>query len=455
MKYILYVLTLLLMLGCGSQKKTVVAEPEPRPSWVSSKPVEGNAYSGIGMAYKSSGSDFIAIAKNNALNDLASEISVNISSNSLFYQIEQDDNLRAEFQANTRLKSKENLEGYELVASYENANEYWVYYKLNKAQFLTLKEKRLQNAIGLAKQFYTNSVQFKEQGLFAESIKFNIKALAALKDYLADPITTTWNDQEVFIIPELYSNLQETVSSIKLIPPQTSIATKRGQAISSSQLYFLATNKNGDKLAGLPVYFFYSGQRITNNQLYTNANGVVGFTINKVTSTNNKEYFQANINMVALVSESTDDPFIRKLVAKISAPEARIEITIEKPQIYIESTELNLDKTMANKYLANAFKQNFIAEGFDIANSKKQADYFLKIEANTQADGMQQKLVSASLYATITFTDHNESLLYEKPISNFKGVQLTTEKAGEDAYRKLASEIDKRYFREMRRKVFD
>ena len=113
MKQFAHIIFAFLLVSCGTQKEVVTEEPvAPRPSWVTSKPIDPGMYSGIGMAYKSAGADYIAIAKNNALNDLASEISVNISSSSLFYQIEQDDNLREEFQANTQLKSKENLEGY-------------------------------------------------------------------------------------------------------------------------------------------------------------------------------------------------------------------------------------------------------------------------------------------------------------------------------------------------------
>ena len=90
----------LLLTSCGSPKEVAPIEPPaPRPSWVSSKPINSGMYSGIGMAYKSAGADYIAMAKNNALNDLASEISVNISSSSLFYQIEQDDNLLLEIRS--------------------------------------------------------------------------------------------------------------------------------------------------------------------------------------------------------------------------------------------------------------------------------------------------------------------------------------------------------------------
>lgn len=456
MKQISRIIFALLLISCGTQKETVTEEPiEPRPSWVSSKPIDPTAYSGIGMAYKSAGADYIAIAKNNALNDLASEISVNISSSSLFYQIEQDDNLREEFQANTQLKSKENLVGYELVGSYENSNEYWIYYRLDKAGYTALKRQREESAIALAKQLYQNAIEFKAKQQYAESIKFNVKAIAALKDFMAEPLQTNIDGEDVFLHVELFSKLQQSVSEIELSALHKLIQTKRGQSISAEQLTFSCTSTNGNALAGIPVFLYYSGARIPNNQVYSNVNGLVSYTIPKVTSKNNKEYFQANLNMVSLVSEATDDPFIRKLLAKVSGPEERIEINIEKPKVYIQTSEYNLGRTMPTSPLASAFKSSFIEEGFSITESEKDADYRLNISAKTRVAEKNDRYATANLDAIFGLRGKDAQLIYEKQVQSFQGLQLTPEKAGEDAYKKLAKEIEKRYFREMRRKVFD
>ncbi|MCT4624071.1 MAG: LPP20 family lipoprotein, partial [Schleiferiaceae bacterium] len=98
---LVYLFSIFFLIGCSSTK---VIEPEPTvapaPNWVKQKPIESPYYSGIGMAIKSS-PDYLAIAKNNALNDLASEISVQIKSSSVLYQVENNDRFREEFKANT------------------------------------------------------------------------------------------------------------------------------------------------------------------------------------------------------------------------------------------------------------------------------------------------------------------------------------------------------------------
>ena len=444
-----------LLAACSSNKKVVEETYAERPGWVGGKPIEAGYYSGIGMAYKSAGADYIAIAKNNALNDLASEISVDVNSTSLFYQIEQDENLRQEFQANTRLKSKENLEGYELVGSWENADQYWVYYRLNQYTYENIKAARLQKAIALSKQFFTKAEAFKASGQYAESLKFGTKAIAALKDYMAEPIQTDWHGKEVFLLVELYAFMQQTLSDINLRPLYNQIEVKRGEPVAAEKLTFIASGSKGEFLGGIPIYLYYSGQRITNNQLYTGPSGTVGYTLNKVTSTNNKEYMQANINMVTLVSEATEDSFVRKLLAKLSGPEARIEIEILKSLVFIEAVEKNLGNEMNTKPLSNAYMQSFIEEGFAISATKALADYVLRIEADTRPGTNQGKFNTAALDVHIEFYRGTGELLYDKQVQGYMGMQLNHDKAGEDAYKKLAAEITKRYFREMRRQVFE
>jgi hypothetical protein len=441
--------------ACGSQKE-LVQEPEaaPKPGWVNGKPIENGYYAGIGTATKSSGADYASIAKNNALNDLASEISVNVSSNSLFYQIEQDDNLREEFQANTRLNSKENLEGYELVGTWEDENQYWIYYRLNKYVYEEIKQKRLNKAVAFSKQLFSKAETFRDAGQYAESLKFGVKAIGALKEHMADPIQTEWQGRDVFLLVELYTFMQQTLGELNLQPVFDEITVKRGEALSAHQLSFLVTGSNGQPVSNLPIYLYYSGKRIKNNQLYTGNNGTVSYTLSRVSSTNKMEYVQANLNMVSLVSEATDDAFIRKLLAKLSGPEARIEIGIEKPAIGIVSSEKNGGQEMQTLLLANAFKQNFINQGFEILDEAK-ADYVLYIQAEARNGNRQGKFYTSAVDATFQFKNSQGALLYEKQVQGFMGMQLDQIRAGEDAYRKLANEINKRYFRELRRQVFD
>lgn len=454
-KNALILFALLALLGCKSKQLVVEAVENPRPAWVQGKPISSLYYSGIGVARKIDGTDFIATAKNNALNDLASEISVTVSSNSFFYQVENDANLRAEFQMNTKLKSKESLEGFELMDTYESATEYWVYYRLDKASHQQLKQNRLNNAVALSKQYFKKAIDFRQNGQIVESINFNIKAIDALKAYMADPVKTDWEGEEIFLLPYIYSHLQQTLSSIRLEPKLPMISAKRGETISTELTAFSARDEKGLGIARLPVFIFYSGERMANNQLVTNNAGIANIALPRITSNNAIEYLQVNVNMVAIVSEATDDVFLRKFLSKLTAPESRLEIHIERPRISVQSTEFNLGQPLPSKLIATAFTQRLIEDGFAVVNGNQTAEYTLYVSAQTREGAKQNQFYTALLDANFRLVDAQNNILYEQSIQGFVGMQLSTQAAGEDAYKKLAQDISRRYYRDMRRKAFD
>src|ERR1043165_33225 len=83
-------------------------------------------------------------AKKNALYDLASEIKVDISSNSVLYTVQNNNNFNENFNSLIKLSNSDNIEGYTLVDSYENEKQYWVYYQLDKQEYLDQKARKKQ-----------------------------------------------------------------------------------------------------------------------------------------------------------------------------------------------------------------------------------------------------------------------------------------------------------------------
>jgi hypothetical protein len=113
------------------------------PNWVSSRPNNGFKYVGIGFAEKKGG-NYQMDAKKNALYDLASEIKVDISSNSVLYTVQNNNNFNENFNSLIKLSNSDNIEGYTLVDSYENDKQYWVYYQLHWLDLVEFKKLGVQ-----------------------------------------------------------------------------------------------------------------------------------------------------------------------------------------------------------------------------------------------------------------------------------------------------------------------
>ncbi|MBL7934493.1 MAG: LPP20 family lipoprotein, partial [Bacteroidia bacterium] len=102
------------------------------PGWVTKRPVNSSKFIGIGVADKTSGNNYQGEAKKNALFDLSSEIKVDISSNSILYTVQNNNQFNENFNSLIKLSNTDNIEGYKLVDAYENEKQYWLYYELDK-----------------------------------------------------------------------------------------------------------------------------------------------------------------------------------------------------------------------------------------------------------------------------------------------------------------------------------
>ena len=135
--------SLLLLAGACKPAQQVQQPPPPapavRPAWVDSRPVTGAYYVGIGIAPKNR-PDFQEAAKQNALNDLASEISVTVEGNSLLYTLDTRGQFTDSYTSTVRTRTSQQLEGFELVDSWDSGTELWTYYRLSKAEHARLHD---------------------------------------------------------------------------------------------------------------------------------------------------------------------------------------------------------------------------------------------------------------------------------------------------------------------------
>ena len=151
-KYLKYIFICLIVFSCKSVKEKAERD-NPTPQWVSSQPHHSDYYIGV-FGVQKNGLDYRSKAKQGALESLSSEISVNISGESVLKTLEANNNFEQEYKQNVTLKSTEKLEGFEVVDSWESATEYWVYYRLSKTKHTLLKQERMNKALELGKEYF-------------------------------------------------------------------------------------------------------------------------------------------------------------------------------------------------------------------------------------------------------------------------------------------------------------
>ena len=131
----------LFIISCSSSKK-LNETIEETPHWLKEFPIED-----------------IKIAQKNALQNLVSQIKVNISSQSQMVRMQKELNLKQDINSFIKLKTEDIIEGYEIIDTYTKGNEYWVYYSLNKELYKEIKVKKIEIATEKSKVLLQNALE--------------------------------------------------------------------------------------------------------------------------------------------------------------------------------------------------------------------------------------------------------------------------------------------------------
>lgn len=440
--------------GCGSQKNATVVEI--LPAWVQQKPVSADFYIGIGVAQKTPGStNHQMAAKNDALADLASEISLNISSTSVLNQFESSMGSYVEdFSAATKMATQEQLEGYELVNNFESDTHYYIYYRLSKSLHAELKEKRKAEAVSRGTDYLVKAQQAKNNLRYVDALTNYVKGLETVKAYLTESLETTYNNTTIYLGNELLSGLVKTVNDIRILPGVLEINIKNGASIPGSLLQFTVENNLGKSLEGLPVVFTLGRKPLRNSNSTSDAWGKVFYgSMDRLESKAASEQLKASLDLSALSSQLTSDPMFRKMIRKMDEASGFITIRIENPVFYVITSETNLNRNLQPKIIENRLKQLLATNDYPVTENKSGADFILEISSLTKTNRNEGKMFYTELSGTIKIFDKQQQLRYVKNLDPISGVQLNYTDAGVNAYQKLADYLDRNFMQHLNQAI--
>lgn len=450
-KHIISLLAIILSISCGSNKPAV----DSSPAWVKTRPFSDLDYIGIGKSSKvKSPYKYLELAKNNALFDISSEISVNISSSSVLSSIETQKGFVDTYSSLIKSKTQNNLEGYELVSSYETETDYWCYYKLNKEKYKAIVEKKRRHAVSKSLDFYERCTEAYNKGDLKSSIILNIKAIEAVKDYWNEEIRVTINNKQVFLGNELISNQNKLIGEFSLKPHTNTIIGVRGKSIPNKLLTYTVLDKSGKEQNKIPILFRYSGGRISKNKSISNKYGKVSYSFKKLKANENKVYFKAEINLEELINEATTDYMLHKLLSIISIPYSSISISVRNPVLYIKSNVNVLGKPYNGN--VSYILDNFLKEkGLKTTNNKTESDFEILMSSDTKKVSINSdKVYTSELIMSIKMLSDGETV-YSTNISEIYGRGNNYESASEDAYSKIESDIRVKAGNQIYRYIFD
>lgn len=443
-----FLLLLLVLAGCKGHEAAVspATATAPAPDWVRSRPVSDVYYIGIGGCSKTQ-ADYQEGAKKLALNDLANEITVTVEGNSLLYTLERTHQFEQQYTSSITTRSSAQLEGYELVDSWDSGTEQWLYYRLSKAEYARIKAEKKAQAMDQAKDHHTRSAQSLAAGDLKGAFDQDLRALLAIKDYWGESDGITMGDKQVPFANQLFAELQQLTSGVRFtaLPER---CTLDNSDHFKREMLITATYEGGTAqryLAQLPLVLFYPGNsgRVTENK-NSDAEGHARTTVQRVDLDTPAPELVVQLDVNALVSPGLEPAFTKPLIGSLTVPELHVPIDRVMPRVYIHATEANMGQPVGEGGVAVGIKQELTTKGFRFVDRAGDADLLLELNSATRQGGEANGFYTAYLDVTYSFRDRrtNEVVL-EGSRPAVKGIQMDYTRAGLDAYKRAGQDLRK------------
>jgi hypothetical protein len=413
------------------------------PLWVSSRPNNAFKFIGIGVADKTRGGNYQMEAKKNALYDLASEIRVDISSNSVLYTVQNNNNFNENFNSLIKLSNSDNLEGYQLVDSYENEKQYWVYYQLDKQEYANLKAQRKQQTISKASALVAASFADEKNKDFSSSLKKRIQAFGVLTPYLSEEIAfdaqQSGGIKNVFDLTNL---IQQQLQSI-IVGQQKTVPVLKPYQLRYDPITYKLELSNKNPLQNFPLTVSSDEEKISVGETaVTNSTGEIQIRVNSVEPLNQTVSFSLGPDISALMgSDSVGRAGVAILRQFIQTPSLKVQATVSNITIFINASEKNFGKSTGQNSVENFIKQRFRGQEIRIVDRPEDADYLIDALAETQEDissdilHRNYNIYLASLVINVQLKNRlSNEVLYKSQVNDLYGYANTPEKAGLNAY---------------------
>jgi len=378
------------------------------------------------------------------LADLAGEVSVQISSTSVYQTIENKYGQIESFDQRIETTVDDYLEGFEPVEFYENAGSYWVYFRISKATYMEMKELKKKEALSVALTKYNAGHQEATSARPKEALAFYLQGLQSIKPYLKEETTISTNETRIDIGNQLFSAMDQILSVLTITTESSEIKVKRGKPFDPALRFKVLMNEKS--VQGIPVEFTYTGGYLKNDRQTSDLNGLVILQPEVINSRNRQEQITASINIKEIASKAVEDTFIRGLMLKRTIKPATVIINIGLPTISAEIAE-NCCKGDECSRLINVFNQNATSSGFVFKGDNK-GDFTFHLSYTIVPGSSAGGLVSVELKGTLKVLNESQSSIWNKEISGIRGVGANAAEASEKAFMELLTSLDRNYIRQ-------
>ena len=418
------------------------------PAWLTNRANE-TAYMGVGSASMSMPL-WEQKAEENALANLAQQISITIETNSFLATVEINNSDKEYFEQNTKISTKNLLEGYELVGTYKDkkTNTFFICYQLDKQTYLYNKQKKEREIANVGYSFLAEAQKALNDGDLFRSRTYYEKGLAVIEPWLFLDLRLTLEGQTIDVPNALYKGYISVFDGLQLVvEPQT---IKINEETTGTDIRVHLT-RYGVNVTDMPIVAsFREGNGIISEKSKTDNTGVASF---RLTAVNGKE--SVALIKFALAKEVLNGLGVsyRKFLSIQNWPEAscRIEVESSVKTAYLHNSGCDLS-TLLKQLTALLGNNHFI-----LTPDPDEAEIFIDVKNTIDYAGVVAgeiyNLNESYVNLHMKFYDNkNQQLLYTYDVQQLR--VLSPEKNSvEQTMAQCTRELMKRVQKELPKKL--
>lgn len=418
------------------------------PEWVTQRPISQKEYIGIGIA-PLSGDDYIKVATQNALSDIATQVATKVENESFLHTVDVDGKSRQLFEEKIVNNMAAWIEGAELVDSYQSSDKYYVYYKLDKEVHKKNSDARRREAINRGVDYLKKGRSAEEQMNLTQAVQLYGKGLEAVEPWVFMNLSTTLDGRSIDVPAELYNAYINVFGGMALT---TNTVNIEGEAFKPVKIPLSAClSKNGVVLPNVKLKAsFVRGSGEITPSIETDYNGTAEFYVTNITS---KDKIQE-------IRIAIDDSFIaglpksyRELLQSQTWPAAKVTVALAKSAVtaYLYMNDQN-DLEGFDRYISNILANNY----FTLTDDPDAAECFIDISTTLElGETVKGKYNLNACYCSLIMKIYNnktQQLLLDYTVNRVK-VLVPENKTAEETISTCNNEMMKRVKNELPRKI--
>lgn len=409
------------------------------PSWITQKPQGGSAYIGIASA-PISYSEYRDKARLSALNDIASQISVQVESTSFLRTVDINGDSKDLFDQRIKEALNTYLGGQELVDTYQTDTHYYVYYKLDKSVYAKYIENKRKEVIKTGLDYLVKGKAFELDGDLINAIAIYVKGLEEIEPYLNLSLSGMYQGRYIDVASELYVSLKGIFSGMALVTNVSQLSIESFKT--TREPVAVCLSRDGEALSNILLSAkFVSGEGEITKSVKSDYTGTAIFYVTNVTS---KDDVQAiNISIDESYFEDLPKGY-KSLITTNNLPIARVLLSVTDPvKLAYFDVETN-DLPECERLVRSIFVNNY----FELTEDVDADIYILYSTELTIENEIPGELYNfnecfCSLSVKI-YNNNTQSLLGEYALPNIR-VLVPINKSAEQASQMCVREMMKQF----------